>query len=143
MVALVDDDDHPWLSTMTWCASLQRDRYYAKTPRGTYMHRLIMGHPDGIIDHKNGCTLDNRKMNLRVCNRSQNQQHGTKVIRSHNTTGFRGVVVDKRDGIFSAGILLNGKKKHLGRFRSPEDAARAYDKAARELHGEFATLNFP
>lgn len=142
MKAIVDDGDYG-ISVLTWVASLQRDRFYAKTPKGTYMHRLLVSAKKGeIVDHINGCTLDNRRSNLRICNRGQNQQNGTTVIRKHNTTGFRGVVIDKRDGVFCAGILKNGKKFHLGRFATAEEAAREYDKAARMLHGKFATLNF-
>jgi hypothetical protein len=143
METIIDDADY-WISALTWVASLQRDRYYAKTPRGIYMHRVLVSAQEGeMVDHINGCALDNRRNNLRVCTRGQNQRNGTTLTRRHNTTGFRGVTVDKRDGAFCAGILANGKKHYLGRFRAAEEAAREYDKAARLLHGEFATLNFP
>jgi hypothetical protein len=142
METIVDDEDY-WIRTLTWVASLQRDRYYAKTPRGIYMHRLLISAKKGeTVDHINGCTLDNRMSNLRICTRGQNQQNGTTLLRRHNTTGFRGVFIDKRDGGIVARILLNNKGIYLGRFKTKEEAAREYDKAARLIHGEFATLNF-
>jgi HNH endonuclease/AP2 domain len=145
MLAIVDDEDFGWLSTMKWFASLQRDRYYAKTNAGVYMHRLIMGNPDGLmVDHRNGCTLDNRRDNLRVATRNQNQRNSNSVhlLRKHNTSGFRGVFIDKRDGGIYARILVDNKGINLGRFKTREEAARAYDEAAKKFHGEFATLNF-
>ena len=36
-----------------------------------------------------------------------------------------------------------GHPTYLGRFQNEEDAARAYDAAARDRCGEFAFLNFP
>jgi len=53
------------------------------------------------------------------------------------------VSYDKRTGRFCAKIQHNSKKVWLGRFKRAIDAARAYDKKAIELHGEFACLNFP
>jgi hypothetical protein len=65
------------------------------------------------------------------------------VRRAGSTSGFKGVTWFKRDSKWMAQIGINGKNRYLGYYETAEQAARAYDIAARELHGEFATLNFP
>ena len=37
---------------------------------------------------------------------------------------------------------MNGGQKFLGRFDSEQEAARVYDRAAQELFGVYAKLNF-
>lgn len=63
--------------------------------------------------------------------------------RIDNTSGYRGVAWSAKDKRWAAYISVNKRTKFLGNFLSPEDAARAYDKAAREFRGERAILNFP
>jgi hypothetical protein len=46
----------------------------------------------------------------------------------------------KASGKWIAQICINGKKKHLGLFSTPELAYAAYCKAALEYHGKFACL---
>jgi len=65
------------------------------------------------------------------------------VLRMGNKSGFRGVSFNKDSGKWAASISNNGVKKHIGYFKDPIDAAKAYDTAAKELHGENARLNFP
>jgi hypothetical protein len=91
------------------------------------------------IDHINGNGLDNRLENLRVATFSQNMHN--RGAYSNNATGFKGVHCVGAFGKHSAQIQVNGKKVHLGLHTTPLDAAIAYDKAARELHGEFARTN--
>jgi hypothetical protein len=59
------------------------------------------------------------------------------------TSTYRGVSWNKRDNKWAAYIRSNGKNRSLGYFEDEEEAARAYDRAARAQHGEKALLNFP
>jgi|7_EtaG_2_1085326.scaffolds.fasta_scaffold00638_21 hypothetical protein len=115
------------------------------------MHRVIMDPPKGMdIDHKNGDTLDNRKENLRICTRSQNCQN--KKLRRDSASGYKGVYKVKSGNLkksFNAYVgdpeTFYPNKRHinLGYYATAQEAARARDKKAKELFGEFAYLNFP
>ena len=140
---IVDPEDYEELNRYKWCASNKRGMVYAmrrgKNGRTVYMHRLIMNAPKGSdVDHKNHRIWDNRRENLRVCTRRQNQMnkgyHG-------GSSGFVGVY--PRGDHWEAGITSRGKHYYLGRFDDPVAAAKARDRKAWELHGEFAYLNFP
>jgi hypothetical protein len=106
-----------------------------------YMHRLIMNAPRGLdVDHANGNSLDNRRSNLRLASRSQNQAN--RPAPRNNQTGFKGVQRG-RSGRYIARIQQCGKVKHIGTFTSKVEAAKAYDQHARVLYGVFAFTNFP
>ena len=101
------------------------------------LSRVLFGEPDGMeLDHINTDKLNNRRSNLRVCTRQQNNCNTNK--QSNNTSGFKGVSFFKRDQKFVAQIGINGKKRHLGYFATPEAAHEAYSQAALQHHGEFA-----
>lgn len=104
------------------------------------MHRLVMGVEDPKIqvDHINHETLDNRRSQLRLCTQRQNSFNTRK--HSNNTSGFKGVTQRKDSGKWGAYIRINGRKKTLGAYATPELAARAYAEAAATHHGEFARL---
>jgi len=112
-----------------------------------YLHRLVMemfGHDlAGVtVDHRDRNKLDNRRRNLRLATRrQQNMNQGRKRT---NKSGFIGVAWHKRAGKWCAGIRINGKSKHLGLFADPVEAACAYDTAAlASPDASFAVLNFP
>lgn len=138
--ALVDDEDYERMSQISW---VYNGRYAVHwgwkngKRHGMLMHRLIANTPPGMqTDHVNHDTLDNRRQNLRVCTPKQNGRNR----RSTNPTGYKGV--RHRCKRWSAEIRIDGNKTFLGTFDSPEEAARAYDRAALAHWGEFAHLNF-
>jgi hypothetical protein len=106
------------------------------------MHRQILGlqpKDKNMTDHKNHCGLDNRETNLRICTNSQNQMNSR--LRINNTSGYKGV--SRNRGRWIAQIRSDGKILVLGRFKKKVVAAKAYDKKAKEIFGEYAYLNFP
>lgn len=105
-----------------------------------FLHRKLTGAVGKQqVDHINGNILDNRSCNLRIADAAENKQNAK--INSGNTSGFKGV--GRYDGAWRAYITKAGRQRFLGRFETIEDAARAYDSAAREEFGEFARVNFP
>lgn len=99
-----------------------------------------MGVPEGLfIDHKNWNKLDNRRENLRICNRNQNGAN--LFVKRRNKSGFKGVSWKNSHSKWCAQIKTKHKVVYLGLFLKKEDAAAAYNEAATKIHGEFAFLN--
>lgn len=141
--AIVDAADYERINRYRWTASPCADGgFYARrsVPGGTVlMHREIMNAPKGmVVNHIDRNRLDNRQANLRVCTPQQNEFN--KRPRGGHSR-FKGVYPhgDK----WQAAIKHNGKMHHLGLFDDDVEAARARDRKAFELQGEFAYLNFP
>lgn len=150
MVALVDDEDYERVMALgKWNAHDGRRTFYAAKgwlcqcvpnyPRQQTLrlHNFILGVCG--VDHKNGDGLDNRRCNLRSATVRQNNCN--VGLRRDNSSGFKGVTARKDRWL--AQVMAGGKRVHLGVFDTAEDAARAYDAAAREHFGDFAWLNFP
>ena len=144
IIALLDDCDADLLDR-SWHATAKGYIAARAKPRhlGTvYMHRIILGRvlgrellPTEQVDHRNLIKSDNRRDNLRLATGAQNQQNQFVDVRS--STGYKGVQFRKDAGRYHARI----NNQHLGYFDDPLDAARAYDRAATALYGEFAQIN--
>jgi len=104
------------------------------------MHRLILNAPKGVqVDHDDGNGLNNKRRNIRLATNQQNQRN--RKPGSNQSSKFKGVSLDKRHGTWKAYIIVDGKNIWLGQHKTEEDAAKAYDVAARRLFGEFAKCN--
>ena len=95
--------------------------------------------PEGMeIDHRDTDRSNDCVHNLRLATKAQN---GANRRPRSNPCGYVGV---RRSGKrYAARIYVEGEEIYLGSFDTAEEAARAYDRAADEHHGEFATKNFP
>lgn len=105
------------------------------------VHRIIFflhfGYDPVVeIDHKDTDRLNNRPGNLRPATSQQNA--GNVVMYKHNTSGFRGVSKNARTGMWHAQIKIYGKQTYLGKYTTPEEAARVYATAAQKHFGEYA-----
>ena len=145
-IALVDDADFEKVNQYKWKVSTRYARHSyreGKKIKGIQMHRFLLKAPINMqVDHINGNGLDNRRSNLRLATRSQNQWNTKRV---NSKTGFKGVSYHndtRRKKPWMAHITIYDKTRTVGHFYTAEEAARAYDKRAKELFGEFASTNF-
>lgn len=140
--AIVDSEDYDELMKYTWSAAVRRNNVYAqRAGKGAVpilMHRQIMGFPKQV-DHRNGNGLHNWRGNLRSCTDNQNQWNSKP---KGNGRKYKGAFINNKK-YWMARIYKDSKPIYLGCFATQEQAARAYDAAAKKLFGEFAKLNFP
>jgi hypothetical protein len=140
--ATVDAADYEWLNQFRWHATGTHGRYYAATVingKSISMHRMIMNPPPGkVTDHMDGNGMNNSRANMRNCTRQQNR-HNTRP--TGKSSRFIGVY--RRGDKWIVKITRQGEYFYLGPFDSEIEAAKARDKKAVELFGEYAWLNFP
>jgi hypothetical protein len=143
-VALVDDADYPWLAPWDWRFSSAgyalRTIYPNDQRRHFHLHRVLMNAQRGqLVDHINGNRLDNRRANLRLVTRSQNQWN--RRPNAKGSSPYKGVCWHRKG--WMSRIRVHERRLHLGYYPTPELAAQVYDAAARRLFGLYAQLNFP
>jgi hypothetical protein len=151
LIALVDDDDYEAVSRYRWnpyIGGRARSRgqtlwdapcIYAHARidgRWRSMHHFLTGWLR--VDHEDHNGLNNQHFNLRKATDSQNGANRRKFVASST---FKGVTWNKKAGKWQAQIKVNGQSTYLGLFSREQDAAAAYDAAARECFGEFAYVN--
>lgn len=154
MVALVDDEDFDRLVSMgKWhvlhsagggfYAGKRRPSSEIRLGKSTiiFMHNYIMNTDEtGKVDHYDRNGLNNQKYNLRFATKSQQMQN--RRMHSNNKSGYKGVSWNRYYKKWQVFLRDNKKPIGLGLFDSKYEAAKAYDRKAREIYGEFAVLNF-
>lgn len=141
--AIVDAKDYPALAKFKWFAEGGQRTYYAvrkENGKSIKMHRQIMNAPPHlVVDHIDHNGRNNRNKNLRLATFTQNCQNQRRS--SNKTSKYKGVHWHKAQKKWAAKITENKKIHHLGYFKTEEQAAKAYDDAARKYHKEYASLN--
>jgi hypothetical protein len=147
--AVIDAEDYALVAQYHWhrlqkehiCYATSDGKKGADGKRTTVpMHRLITSAAtDCEVDHHDGNGLNNRRANLRVCSPSQNRMNTRR-----RKPGMKGAYWDRRYkrwvSCIRSGEVVNGRRKlvSLGVFKTEEEAAEAYAKAAKKAFGEFA-----
>lgn len=150
--AVVDAEDIGKLSLFNWqaqvhkypdgrvrCVRACRSTYSNGALTLLYLHRVVLGAPPGVVvDHINGNTLDNRKINLREATPKENSRNARKRV--DNSSGYKGVSFNKHTQSWQARIRVDGCLKYLGVYETAEEGYEAYCKAALKYHGEFCNV---
>lgn len=139
---IFDKDDLVLARSYTWKVNPYGYAAAKENKKTLIFSRLLLAAGDGeFVDHINGDTRDNRKENLRLASKLENQRNMRIPI--HNSSGYKGVSYRTDRGKYRAYISIHNRLVHLGYFEKAEEAAHAYDEAARFFYGEFACVNFP
>lgn len=155
--AIVDWTDVEWLSQWKWqcsgCGYATRSENFInknnkRRAKAILMHQVIfLRHhlafetipSDVEIDHINQNRLDNRMSNLRIATPQQNS--GNRPANKNNQSGYKGVHYYAKNNSWRAQIMDHGKKRHIGYYATPEEAALSYNAESRKVFGEFAYQN--
>lgn len=114
----------------------------SKGVRSLTLGKFLMDPPKGkqVYPRRFNDGLDYRKDNLIVCTLQERQRLLPKK-RAHASSPYRGVSFSRADDKWRAAIEVDGRSINLGHFDSEDDAALAYNEAARQHFGDMAYQN--
>ncbi len=141
---IIDIEDVPLVTSYNWFSKKSGSYFYAyahhEHDKKVLLHRLVLNAKStDVVDHKNRNTLDNRKTNLRICSKAENNRNSKKNIRGTSSI-YKGVT-KRPSGRFGVYINYNKKPLCLGTYDTEKEAAIVYNNKAVELFGEYANLN--
>lgn len=142
-IDIIDAD----LAQFNWCVqeypSTKRYAVRKTRDRSFGLHQLILERilgsdiPENIMtDHRDNDGLNNRRDNLRLASRSENQRN--RPTCKNSNTGLKGASIVTHRNCYQSVICIDGKRKFLGYFSTAEEAHQAYCEAAVKYYGEFA-----
>lgn len=141
---IIDYDDYDKVKGKYWFVN---NHGYVVSVTGTKHKTAIRLHnfifdgeiPTGYeIDHKNRKKWDNRKSNLRLATRSQNNIN--RDVCKSNSSGYTGVSYMRSKQKWRAYITVNNKQIYLGLYNSVEEAYRVRVKAEKKYYGKFSSI---
>lgn len=140
--ATVDDVDYDWLAKRKWSYDPKGYAIGKSANVSVYMHRVVLNASGPVVvDHVNGDGLDNRRENLRIVTTAQNN-YNQRPRKRPKTSQYKGVSLNKTVNRWQAHIKKGDEyRRYLGLYDSEQDAARAYNAAARHYFGEHAYVN--
>ena len=104
-----------------------------------YIHRLVYlyhyGYMPKLIDHKHGKKIGNYIWNLRPCTYSENSAN--RGTNKNNTSGFRGVTLNKKTSAWIERVKYKGVNYELGCYKTPDEASKAVEEKRKSLHLNF------
>lgn len=131
----IDEEDIPKLKTRRWYIGRRRNNLYVvsgipgKKNSKQYLHRFLLGEHVCQVDHINGDTLDNRKINLRECDNFTNSSN--KPVQKNNRLGIKNIRYEEDRNKYRVGIASRGRS-YIERFDTLEEAISARDKIYEE-----------
>lgn len=144
-VTIVDDYLYESLSKFKWCVDgrnyAQRNENNKRITMHLFIYKMLgIKIPVGYqVDHINRNKLDNRISNFRIVLPRENAIN--RPLNKNNTSSYKGVSKHSQCDKWVSQVMVNRKNIYLGLFKDKVDAARAYNTAANNYFGEFATLN--
>ena len=137
---LIDAEDEEKVRGYKWHVTKdQKGNLSVMSSNRVYLHQLLLGFPEGEVDHINLNRLDNRKKNLRAVTHQQNQIN--QPLQKNNTSGVSGVSYYPPRKKYRARIKIGQHDIHLGYYHSFEEAVQARNVGMECMFGEYGRYN--